>query len=84
MLSRWCSGESILKTLSCSSDKIRLSEAFETSGISLFKSAKKLGLEGIIAKNKQSVYHENDRSRDWLKIKSTEAAGSGDRWLYPE
>ncbi len=61
----------ILKTLKLPPDHIRLSDAFETSGIGLFKSAKKLGLEGIIAKNKQSVYHENDRSRDWLKIKST-------------
>jgi bifunctional non-homologous end joining protein LigD len=61
----------ILKSLKLPSDLIRLSDAFEASGISLFKSAKKLGLEGIIAKNKQSTYHEDGRSRDWLKIKST-------------
>src|SRR5450432_1121744 len=40
----------ILKSLKLPSDHIRLSDAFEASGISLFKSAKKLGLEGIIAK----------------------------------
>jgi bifunctional non-homologous end joining protein LigD len=60
----------ILKTLKIPSENIRISEGFEESGIHLFESVKKMGLEGIIAKNKLSTYHENDRTRDWLKIKS--------------
>ncbi|HEY2649805.1 MAG TPA: non-homologous end-joining DNA ligase, partial [Puia sp.] len=60
----------ILKTLKLPSDNLRISNGFEESGIQLFEHAKKLGLEGIIAKNKWSTYHENDRTRDWLKIKS--------------
>src|SRR5450432_4039168 len=60
----------ILKTLKIPSDHIRISEGFDESGIHLFESVKKIGLEGIIAKNKLSAYHENDRTRDWLKIKS--------------
>ncbi|HLA58764.1 MAG TPA: DNA ligase D [Puia sp.] len=60
----------ILKSLKFSSENLRISEGFEESGIHLFESAKKLGLEGIIAKNKWSTYHENDRTREWLKIKS--------------
>jgi bifunctional non-homologous end joining protein LigD len=60
----------ILKTLQIPSEIIRVSEAFEESGIHLFESAKKMGLEGIIAKKKQSTYHENDRTREWLKIKT--------------
>ncbi|HZZ75286.1 MAG TPA: non-homologous end-joining DNA ligase, partial [Puia sp.] len=60
----------ILKTLKLSSNNLRISDGFEESGIGLFESVKKLGLEGIIAKNKWSTYHENDRTRDWLKIKS--------------
>jgi bifunctional non-homologous end joining protein LigD len=60
----------ILKTLKTPSDHIRISEGFDESGIHLFESVKKIGLEGIIAKNKLSAYHENDRTRDWLKIKS--------------
>ena len=60
----------ILKTLKLSSDNLRISEGFEESGIQFFESAKKLGLEGIIAKKKPSTYHENDRTREWLKIKS--------------
>ena len=60
----------ILKTLKIPSDHLRISESFDESGIQLFESVKEIGLEGIIAKNKFSEYHENDRSRDWLKIKS--------------
>jgi bifunctional non-homologous end joining protein LigD len=60
----------ILKTQVPPSEIIRISEGFEESGIHLFESVKKMGLEGIIAKKKQSIYHENHRTRDWLKIKS--------------
>ncbi|HEY2348952.1 MAG TPA: DNA ligase D [Puia sp.] len=60
----------ILKTLRFTSDNLQISKGFEESGIQLFEHAKKLGLEGIIAKNKWSTYHENVRTRDWLKIKS--------------
>ncbi len=60
----------ILKTLTIPAENIRISEGFEQHGIELFESIKKIGLEGIIAKKKESAYHENDRTRDWLKIKS--------------
>lgn len=59
-----------LKSLRKLPDNIRISEAFDESGIHLFNSVRKLGLEGIIAKKKRSTYHEDARSRDWLKIKS--------------
>ncbi|RYG46558.1 MAG: DNA ligase D, partial [Chitinophagaceae bacterium] len=49
---------------------IRLSTAFETSGIEFFNAAKEMGLEGIMAKRKESVYSSGDRSKDWLKIKA--------------
>ena len=48
---------------------IRESENFETSATDFLKAAAKMGLEGIIAKKADSVYHQGDRSRDWLKIK---------------
>ncbi len=38
-------------------------------GIAFFKEAKKLGLEGIVAKNSQSAYVMK-RSKNWLKIKT--------------
>ena len=60
----------ILQNLSLPSENIRISEGFEESGIHLFNSVKKMGLEGIIAKKQNSSYRENDRTRDWLKIKT--------------
>lgn len=42
----------------------------EDKGIPFFKEVKKLNLEGIVAKKKDSVYEINTRSVDWLKIKN--------------
>ncbi len=60
----------ILNSLVLPSDQIRISEGFQKEGRRFFETARKLGLEGIIAKKKQSAYYENERTRDWLKIKS--------------
>lgn len=49
---------------------IKISRDFETSGIEFLEAAKKMGLEGIMAKRKNSTYVAGDRSRDWLKIKA--------------
>ena len=38
-------------------------------GIALFEQMQKLNLEGIIAKQKESIYQPGKRSSDWLKIK---------------
>lgn len=45
------------------------SDHIEEFGKELFKLAKKNGLEGIIAKRKESPYRQR-RSRDWLKVKT--------------
>ncbi|SDD13734.1 DNA ligase D [Pedobacter soli] len=50
-------------------DRIRISKVFDTNGTEFFEAAKKIGLEGIMAKRKSSVYSINSRSKDWLKIK---------------
>jgi bifunctional non-homologous end joining protein LigD len=60
----------ILKAFMLKSGNIRLSDGFEQFGIRLFESVKKIGLEGIIAKKLDSVYQVNERTRNWLKIKS--------------
>lgn len=52
-------------------DIIRLSESFEASGTEFFNIAKQMGLEGIIAKRTESLYYPGERSRDWLKIKTS-------------
>jgi bifunctional non-homologous end joining protein LigD len=50
------------------SERVRLSELFD-DGESLFEGAKALGLEGIMAKKYGSLYTEEKRSLDWVKIK---------------
>lgn len=51
-------------------DMLYLSKTFDTSGIDFLDAAKKMGLEGIMAKKKTSTYHVDDRTKDWLKIKA--------------
>jgi bifunctional non-homologous end joining protein LigD len=49
---------------------IRFSESFETSAEEFFEAAKKLGIEGMIAKKEDSEYITDSRTKNWLKIKS--------------
>ncbi len=62
--------KAILKeVLPVDEDGIRISQAYETSGLEFFDAAKQMGLEGIIAKKADSTYTPNNRSKEWLKIK---------------
>lgn len=62
--------QAILKAiLPTDDDRIRMSQSFETGGINFFKTAQKMGLEGIIAKKASSTYSPDLRSKEWLKIK---------------
>lgn len=49
---------------------VRLSESFATSGTKFFETARKLKLEGIMAKKSDSDYKPGYRTREWLKIKT--------------
>lgn len=60
----------ILKNVLPENDVVRYSEHVEGSGIALFEAAIEEGLEGIIAKNAESPYRINTRSKDWLKVKT--------------
>ncbi|MEP6465716.1 MAG: DNA ligase D [Parafilimonas sp.] len=60
----------ILKSIAPDSDIIRISESFNTGATEFFEVAKKLNLEGIIAKKADSTYITDRRSKDWLKIKT--------------
>ncbi len=60
----------LLKTLLPAAGILRLSEVFDTSGIKFYETAKKMGLEGIMAKKADSIYVSNFRTREWLKIKA--------------
>ena len=51
------------------SERIRSVEFVEGEGEAFFRVAEQLGLEGIVAKRRDSRYNAGERSRDWLKIK---------------
>lgn len=51
-------------------ETIKLSQAYQTSGIDFLDAAKRMKLEGIIAKRADSYYSSDSRSREWLKIKA--------------
>jgi len=50
---------------------VRYSDHYAGQGLALFNAAKEKGLEGIIAK-KRNTYYEERRTREWLKIKITQ------------
>ncbi|MEO8719555.1 MAG: DNA ligase D [Ginsengibacter sp.] len=62
----------ILESILPQTENIKVSENFETNGIEFFKLAKKMSLEGIMAKRQDSLYYPGTRSKDWLKIKTQE------------
>lgn len=62
--------KTILKEILPAGNSILVSEHFETSGTQFLEEARKLGLEGIMAKRKDGIYHIHNRSKDWLKIKA--------------
>ena len=50
---------------------VRFSDHYPGQGVALFEVAKQKGLEGILAKKRNSCYEER-RTREWLKIKITQ------------
>lgn len=60
----------ILKKLLPKSDVILYCDHVDGQGKALFSEMKKMGLEGMIAKRKDSKYYIGKRSADWLKIKN--------------
>ena len=62
---------SVLTEILRTNDRIKISDYIEEKGVDILTRSKELGLEGIVAKHKSSIYREGVRSRDWLKIKNT-------------
>jgi len=83
--------DEVIRQPKSSKKRIRISDYIEEQGTVVFDRVKKMGLEGIIAKNKFSKYFQGSRSRDWLKIKNTKTqdcvvigytTGEGNREKY--
>ncbi|MFN3019571.1 DNA ligase D [Chryseobacterium sp. TY3] len=61
----------LLKEALIETDVIKYCDHIPEKGIEFFNQIKKMNLEGMIAKKSDSLYIENHRSSDWLKIKFT-------------
>ncbi|WP_265427237.1 DNA ligase D [Chryseobacterium sp. YIM B08800] len=61
----------LLKEALIETDVIKYCDHIPEKGIEFFNQMKKMNLEGMIAKKADSLYIENHRSSDWLKIKFT-------------
>ncbi|WP_313001768.1 DNA ligase D [Chryseobacterium gleum] len=59
----------LLKEALIETDTIKYCDHISEKGIEFFKQMKKMQLEGMIAKRADSLYIENHRTSDWLKIK---------------
>ncbi|WP_333852928.1 DNA ligase D [Epilithonimonas sp.] len=59
----------LLKDALVENEVIKFSEHILENGKAFFQAAQDLGLEGIVAKKTDSLYKENLRSSEWLKIK---------------
>jgi bifunctional non-homologous end joining protein LigD len=57
-----------LASILVTGDSLRYSDHYERQGKALFEMAREKGLEGILAKKRDSIYQER-RSSEWLKIK---------------
>jgi bifunctional non-homologous end joining protein LigD len=60
------------QVLPTDNDIIRLSQVFVANGLEFFAAAAKMGLEGIMAKQSDSPYIPDSRSKQWLKIKANQ------------
>lgn len=61
----------LLKDALIETDLIKFCDHVPEKGIDFFDQMKKMQLEGMIAKKSDSIYSENSRTTDWLKIKFT-------------
>ena len=65
--------KALLQRVLLPSDRVLLLEHFDEHGEAAFEAARSHGLEGVVAKRKESVYETGGRSRSWLKIKTTQS-----------
>jgi len=52
------------------SDHITISRYIETEGVALYNAAQNQGLEGVMAKRKDSKYYFGKKTKSWIKMKA--------------
>src|SRR5205085_6524390 len=61
----------LLQTSLIPAERVRLVDTFAEDGEGLYAAAQQTGMEGIVAKRRDSRYETGRRSDYWLKIKAT-------------
>lgn len=61
--------ELLQKAVKSENNRFAVSRYIENNGIAFYELAVKQELEGIVAKRKDSRYHFDKRTKDWIKIK---------------
>lgn len=51
-------------------DRIAISQYIEEHGVALFQLVEQNGLEGVVAKRKDSLYRIGKQTKDWVKFKA--------------
>lgn len=59
----------LAEAIKIESPRLAVSRIVEGNGIVLFNLVKEQGLEGIVAKRKDSIYIQDKRTHDWIKCK---------------
>ncbi len=62
---------SLLERTLVPSQRVRLIDQFEEDGEAAYEAAVEHGLEGVMAKRRDSAYRSGERSHLWLKVKAT-------------
>ncbi|MFN8638845.1 MAG: non-homologous end-joining DNA ligase [Dehalococcoidia bacterium] len=65
----WLRKETLARVL-LTSGRVQYLDHFERDGESAYRGAEALGLEGVVAKKRDSAYEPGRRSKNWLKVKS--------------
>ena len=71
----------VLKSLKLGSERIRISEQFESSAANMLAAVRQQGLEGVIAKRKDSLYEAGKRTGIVGQVQGQSRARVGDRRL---
>jgi bifunctional non-homologous end joining protein LigD len=61
----------LLATSLIPSDRVRVVDTYPEDGVTLYEATKQAGMEGIVAKRRDSRYETGKRTEAWLKIKAT-------------
>jgi bifunctional non-homologous end joining protein LigD len=63
----------LLKSIKLRSPRIRVSEQFDISGDQMLAAVREQGLEGVVAKRKDSLYEPGKRTGSWVKMRINKA-----------